>query len=72
MAEYLLGIDNGGTMSKSAIYDLNGNEIATASAKTELIMPQPGYTEKDMGKSGKRSASPPGRYFKRPALKIPK
>ncbi len=50
MAEYLLGIDNGGTISKSAIYDLDGKEIATASAKTELIMPEPGYTEKDMRK----------------------
>ena len=48
MAEYLLGIDNGGTMSKSALYDLDGNEIATASGKTEMIMPQTGYTEKDM------------------------
>jgi len=50
MAEYLLGIDNGGTMSKSAIYDLEGNEIAEASGKTEMIMPKPGYTEKDMHK----------------------
>lgn len=48
MAEYLLGIDNGGTMSKSAIYDLEGREISSASVKTELLMPRPGYTEKDL------------------------
>lgn len=46
--KYLLGIDNGGTMSKAAIYDLTGREVAVASAKTELLMPQPGFTERDM------------------------
>ncbi|MBU2699115.1 L-xylulokinase [Sporomusaceae bacterium BoRhaA] len=48
MAKYLLGIDNGGTMSKAAIYDLKGHELAVSSCKTEMLMPQPGFTERDM------------------------
>lgn len=46
--KYLLGIDNGGTMSKAALYNLEGREIAVSSRKTGLIMPEPGYTERDM------------------------
>lgn len=48
MTKYLMGIDNGGTMSKAAIYDLEGNEIAVSSCKTEMMMPRPGFTERDM------------------------
>jgi L-xylulokinase len=44
----LLGIDNGSTVTKAAIYDTNGNEIAVSSVKTEMLFPSPGYTEKDM------------------------
>jgi L-xylulokinase len=48
MDKYLLGIDNGGTMTKCAIFDLQGNEIAVASEKTPLIIPHDGYAERDM------------------------
>lgn len=48
MAKYLMGIDNGGTMSKAAIYDLKGHELAVSSCKTAMIMPHPGFTERDM------------------------
>ena len=48
MAKYLIGIDNGGTMSKAAIFDLEGRELAVSGCKTELIMPQPGFTERNM------------------------
>jgi L-xylulokinase len=48
MADYLLGIDNGGTLSKAALYTADGKEIATASEKTKLLMPKPGYTERNM------------------------
>ena len=34
MAQYLLGIDNGGTTIKASLYDNHGNEIATAGEKT--------------------------------------
>lgn len=48
MAEYLLGIDNGGTIAKAAIFTLDGHEVAVASRKTEMISPRPGHTERDM------------------------
>nr|WP_296050890.1 FGGY-family carbohydrate kinase [uncultured Blautia sp.] len=46
--KYLIGLDNGGTSTKAAIFDLNGNEIATAGKETKMIVPKPGYTERDM------------------------
>ncbi|MDV3429666.1 MAG: carbohydrate kinase [Bacillota bacterium] len=46
--KYLIGIDNGGTLSKAVLYDLNGNEIAVSSCKINTIMPHPGFVERDM------------------------
>ncbi len=45
---YLLGIDNGGTFSKAAIFDEDGNQVSVASVPTVTITPKPGYTEKDL------------------------
>ena len=45
---YLVGIDNGGTFSKAAIFDENGTQISVASVPTVTITPKPGYTERDM------------------------
>ena len=45
---YLLGIDNGGTFSKAAIFDEDGNQISVASVPTVTLTPKPGYTEKDL------------------------
>lgn len=45
---YLLGIDNGGTFSKAALFDEYGNQISVASVPTQTITPKPGYTERDM------------------------
>jgi len=45
---YLMGIDNGGTYSKAAIFDENGAQIAVASVPTVTITPKPGYTERNM------------------------
>lgn len=47
MGKYLLGLDNGGTMTKAALYNLNGKEIAVSSRKTEMYQPAPGFTERD-------------------------
>lgn len=47
MKQYVIGLDNGGTMSKAAVYDLKGNEIAVSSVKTPMYQPQPGFTERD-------------------------
>lgn len=47
MGKYLIGLDNGGTLSKAALYDLNGHEIAVVSRKTAMYQPEPGFTERD-------------------------
>jgi L-xylulokinase len=44
---YLMGIDNGGTVTKAALYDTAGREIAVASVKTEMLFPFPGHAEKN-------------------------
>lgn len=46
--KYLVGIDNGGTFSKAAIFDENGVQISVASVPTVTITPKSGYTERDM------------------------
>ena len=48
MSKYLLGIDNGGTMTKAAIFNLRGREMAVASLKTPLKIPKPDYAQRDM------------------------
>lgn len=48
MGRYLLGIDNGSTVSKAALFDLHGKEIAVASCKAETEYPHPGWTERNM------------------------
>jgi L-xylulokinase len=48
MSKYLLGIDNGGTFSKAALFDQAGNQISVESVPTVTITPKPGYTERDM------------------------
>lgn len=46
--KYLLGIDNGGTFSKAALFDENGKQLAKHSVPSMLITPKPGYVERDM------------------------
>lgn len=48
MGKYLLGIDNGSTVSKAAIFDLKGEEIAVASCAADTEYPHPGWTERNM------------------------
>lgn len=45
---YLMGIDNGGTFSKAALFDEEGKQISVASVPTVTITPKSGYTERDM------------------------
>lgn len=47
MAKYLLGIDNGGSDIKCAIFDTEGKEISTSSTQVKIETPKPGYTERD-------------------------
>jgi len=48
MADYLLGIDNGGTITKVVIFDIAGNEVISSSRKVTAHYPNPGWTERSM------------------------
>ena len=48
MKQYAIGLDNGGTMTKAALFDLSGNELCVAARKTPVFSPKPGYSERDM------------------------
>jgi L-xylulokinase len=43
-----MGIDNGGTVSKAALFALDGRQIAIASRKSIVQTPNPGFAERDM------------------------
>jgi len=45
---YLLGIDNGNTISKASLFDLNGHELCVVSRSADTFHPQPGWTERSM------------------------
>lgn len=45
---YFMGVDNGGTTIKAAIFDQTGHEIAAASQNTPLLVPCEGFNERDM------------------------
>ena len=46
--KYFMGLDNGGTTTKAALYDLSGREIGVSSMETRMLAPKPGFTERDM------------------------
>ena len=46
--KYYLGLDNGGTATKAAVFDENGTELATAGMDTAMLVPRAGFTERDM------------------------
>lgn len=48
MSKFAIGLDNGGTVIKAAIFDLQGKEIVVASRQTPVFTPHPSYTERDM------------------------
>jgi len=56
MAEYLLGIDNGGTVSKAALFTVAGKEVGVASRKVGALEPRPGWSERDMTKIWRATA----------------
>ncbi len=47
MRERLIGIDAGGTMTKVVLFDLQGNELGCERQPNHMIMPHPGWTERD-------------------------
>jgi L-xylulokinase len=48
MGRYLLGIDNGSTLIKAALYDLDGREAAVSSRASEVSQPSPGRYERGL------------------------
>lgn len=46
--KYLMGIDNGGTVIKAALFDYYGNQIDVCSVKTPLNTPEQGYAEREL------------------------
>ena len=48
MAAYFMGIDNGGTGTKAVVFDGAGTARGSASRKVPMILPEPGFTERDM------------------------
>jgi L-xylulokinase len=53
---YLLGVDAGQTVTKAALFDLAGNELAVASAETLASAPRPRWQERDMNEAWTRTA----------------
>ncbi len=45
---YFIGLDNGGTATKAAVFDCFGREIGMSAVATASITPRPGFVERDM------------------------
>ena len=46
--KYYLGLDNGGTNTKAALYTGKGDEVGCVSVETRAIIPRTGFVERDM------------------------
>jgi L-xylulokinase len=46
---YLIGLDNGGSEIKCAVFDLAGGELSVSSRRLPLLTPKEGWTERDAG-----------------------
>ncbi len=47
MRERIIGIDAGGTMTKAALFDAAGRELACERRPNRMLFPKPGHTERD-------------------------
>jgi len=45
--QYLLGIDNGGSDIKCALFDTKGNEISSCAMQVSISTLEEGFTERD-------------------------
>ena len=57
MTRYFLGIDNGGTLSKAALFRTDGVEVASASRKIEILEPRPGWSERSADRMWRDTAA---------------
>jgi L-xylulokinase len=67
-ARYLLGIDNGSTVTKAALYDLGGRELAVSAVKSDMVFPHPGHAEKDVDALWAANAKVIGDVIRRAAV----
>ena len=44
---YFIGIDNGGSAIKAAVFDENGRELSVSQIQIPMDHPNPGWTERD-------------------------
>lgn len=56
MEQYLIGVDNGGSDIKCAVFDLKGRELAVAGTQVPMDIPKPGFTERDAEKVWRANA----------------
>lgn len=57
MRDCLIGIDAGGTMTKAALFDCTGRELACARDRNVMRLPHPGWTERDADRMWQAAAS---------------
>ncbi len=48
MTKYLLGLDNGSTVIKAALFDLAGNEVAVARVNVDMLSARPGHYQRNL------------------------
>gem|GEM_PF-6377816 len=53
---YYIGLDNGGTTTKAALFSSTGEEIAVCSMSTAMLTPQPTMLSATWRRCGKRTA----------------
>ena len=57
MGAYVIGIDAGGTMTKAALFDLKGRELACARSRNVMVFSKPSWTERDADAMWRAAAS---------------
>jgi sugar (pentulose or hexulose) kinase len=57
MPRFLLGLDAGSTLTKAALFDLQGHEIARAAERVPLMRPHAGWVEVDPGQAWQSARS---------------
>ena len=57
MADFILGIDAGGTAVKAAVYSLSGDELGVTSQALRPITPNPAITSAIRNCCGRRCAA---------------
>ncbi len=45
---YFIGLDNGGTTTKAAVFDRSGKQLGSCSMETAMLTPKPEFIERDM------------------------